>query len=175
MLSAEQTREFVRLWTAHSQRVFAYVLTQVPRREDAEEILQDTSVTLWEKFDQFEPGTSFHAWACQVAFNKIRNFRRKQRPDSVQFSDEFHQLVDEASLADADALSTQSRALADCYAKLRAKDQQLLDYRYQDGATVKSIAAKIDRGHDAVYKALNRIHNVLLDCVTKSLDEEQRR
>ena len=63
--------QFLRLYTRHQHRILAYIYTLVPNRADAEDLLQDTAVLLWEKFAQFELGTDFIAWACRVAFLKI--------------------------------------------------------------------------------------------------------
>lgn len=68
---------YLRLWTQHQRQVFAYIYTLIPNRADAEDLLQDTGVTLWERFDDFEIGTDFVSWAFQVAYWKIRNARRK--------------------------------------------------------------------------------------------------
>ncbi len=46
---------------------------------DAEDILQLTKLQLWHIFDQFEQGTNFLAWARQVAFYQMLNFRRAEK------------------------------------------------------------------------------------------------
>jgi len=46
MRDSEQTAEFVRLWTVHGQRLYAYILTLVPNRADAQEIYQEVGITL---------------------------------------------------------------------------------------------------------------------------------
>lgn len=172
MLNALQNRDFVRLWTAHGQRVYAYILTLVPQTADADEIFQDTGVTLWEKFDEFESGTNFKAWACRVALNKVRNFRQLRRHHMLHLGDAFIDLVDQTATARADVLDLQNKALADCFSRLAAKDQDLIQRRYQQGASVKGVAGAIGRSTDAVYKALARIHNTLLQCVTLAVRKE---
>ncbi|MBN1910394.1 MAG: hypothetical protein JW818_11685 [Pirellulales bacterium] len=78
MPSTPPTTEFVRLWTSYGQRIYGYVLALTSNYADADEIYQEVGMTLWEKFDQFTPGTSFQAWARQVALYKVRNFQRLQ-------------------------------------------------------------------------------------------------
>src|SRR5262245_28464343 len=63
--------EFVTLWSAHSRRVYAYIYSLVANWSDADDIFQETSIVLMQKFQEFEPGTSFFAWACRVAYNKV--------------------------------------------------------------------------------------------------------
>ena len=68
--------EFVRLYTASSRRIYTYILTLLPNRTDAEDVFQDVSVLLWEKFPEFTPGTQFSAWACRIAYFKALSFGR---------------------------------------------------------------------------------------------------
>ena len=48
-------------------RLFAYILTLVPRRDVARDILQETNLVLWRRREEFVAGTSFVAWASKVA------------------------------------------------------------------------------------------------------------
>jgi RNA polymerase sigma-70 factor (ECF subfamily) len=166
------TDDFVRLWTQHAQRVFAYLLTLVPNRADAEELLQETSMVLWEKFSEFQPGSDFRAWACRVAFNKVRNFRQKQTHALVHLNDQLLELINQQTSRDSEVLDWQYRALADCYAKLRPVDQELIALRYRAGATTRGVAQQVGRSSDAVYKSLTRIHATLFDCIREATDEE---
>jgi RNA polymerase sigma-70 factor (ECF subfamily) len=167
-----RTQDFVLLWTQHAQRVYAYLLTLVPNRADADELLQETSLTLWEKFDQFQPGSEFGAWARSVAFNKVRNFRQRSGNSVVHLDDELLELINAQATTDSETLDAQYRALADCYGKLRPTDQELITLRYRAGSTVLSVAQEAGRSVAAIYKALNRIHSNLFDCVHRVLSEE---
>jgi RNA polymerase sigma-70 factor (ECF subfamily) len=68
--------EFLGLYAMHAPSLRGYLLCQVPRWIDAEEIFQRCAVLLWEKFDQFEPGTNFEAWACHIVRLEVMNFGR---------------------------------------------------------------------------------------------------
>ncbi|MBN2022101.1 MAG: sigma-70 family RNA polymerase sigma factor [Pirellulales bacterium] len=169
MLDSCQTAEFVRLWTLHGRRLWAYLLALTSNDADADEIYQDVGVTLWEKFDQFTPGTSFEAWARRVALNKVRSFRQLRRHNTVLCSPEFLDAINETIAEDSQTLDAQSKALADCWKKLPAKQQELLERRYQPGATARSVAGQTGRSVKAIYEALRRIHNALFECVHKAI------
>jgi RNA polymerase sigma-70 factor, ECF subfamily len=170
-----RNREFVRLWTAHGQRVYAYILALLPNRADADEMFQETGTTLWEKFDQFQSGSNFRSWACSVALNKVRNFRQLRRHRVVLLSNESLDAVDRMAVMRSDELDGQHQMLADCYAKLSPTDRELIDCRYEPEATVKTVSQRVGRSVDAVYKALARIHRSLFDCVRQAIDEEGKR
>jgi RNA polymerase sigma-70 factor (ECF subfamily) len=52
----------------------------VPNVQDAEDIVQQTAVALWERFDAYDPAQPFTPWACRFALNKARQWiERLQR------------------------------------------------------------------------------------------------
>ena len=79
--SAESNRAemFLALHLQNHNRLAAFVHTLVPAWQDAEEIIQDTLMVLWRKFDEFDPSTSFFSWAARVAQYEVLNYRRKNR------------------------------------------------------------------------------------------------
>ena len=46
---------FLPLFLKNERRLYAYILTLLPRRADADDVLQETSLVLWDKFDETEP------------------------------------------------------------------------------------------------------------------------
>ena len=58
--------------------------------------------------------------------------------------------------------------------KLSVDDRELLELRYEPGATVEAIARQIGRSTKAVYNALARIRTWLLECVQRTAAEARR-
>lgn len=170
--SVGQTREFVGLFTRHARWLYSYILAQLPQQADAEEAFQETSTVLWEKFSQFEPGTDFRAWAARVAHFQVLSQRQKRRRVPLLFSDAFHDAVDHEIVALGDALDGQYRVLADCFTKLAPADREIVERRYQLGASTRQVAAELRRSIHSVYRALVRIHESLLECMNQRRAEE---
>ncbi len=168
MTEPQKAQEFVKLWTGESRRIYAYIMALHPNAADVDELFQETALTVWEKFDKFEPETNFRAWACKIARNKVGSFWQLRRHSELNFGEDFPDVVDKMLALKTDILDAQHEALADCFAKLCPRDQDLVELRYQDGATVKKVAHQAKRSVDAIYKALNRIHMALLECVSNS-------
>ncbi len=167
-----QKSEFVRLWALHGQRLYAHLLTLTSNDADADEIYQDVAMTLWERFDQFTPGTDFLAWGRQVALYKVLNFRRLRHHQTVLCSPQFLDAIDSMAAKNAERLDAQRKALANCFNQLPQKHKDLIKQRYQPGATPQSVASQTGRNVMAVYQALRRIHRALFDCVRKTSLEE---
>lgn len=167
--------QFMRLYATHHRELFAYVMALVGDEHQAEEVFQDTSVTLWKQFGEFEPapglspGGAFVRWAATVALNQVRNYRRVRGRDRHIFSESLlEQLAaDRMQLFDED--QSRREALARCLAKLRTVDRQLIERCYGESRSFKQIAADLGRPANTVYKALNRIRAALLACVEGAL------
>ena len=76
---SDRTREFLALHSRHARWIYGYLVSMVHHQADAEDLFSETTATLWEKFDEFEPDTEFRAWACRVAQLKVLEWRKKQR------------------------------------------------------------------------------------------------
>jgi RNA polymerase sigma-70 factor (ECF subfamily) len=168
-----KVRLFLRLFLQNQRRLYAYILTLLPRRADADDVLQEASLVMWDKFDDAHPPADFAAWGCRIAYFKVLDWYKKRQRSPVYFSTEMLERVAETAVEQAATLRLDERreALADCIAKLSPRDRDLLARRFADGATTQSTAAALGRSVDAIYKALAKIRQALFDCVTRALTE----
>ena len=165
-------KQLMLLMTQHQRRIFGYIYTLVPNRTDAEDILQETSLVVCEKFEQFKPGTDFAAWACQIAYWEVRRARQKFARAKVVFNQEVVDAISETAVELAPERSARHEALAKCLQKLHPRDRELLLTRYEPGSGVEEAAQRSGRTLEAAYKALARLRKLLLDCVTSQLSLE---
>ncbi len=135
------TERFVRDLTENARRIYGYIFALVPNWADADEIFQETSAELWTKYGDYRPGTDFRAWAFRFAYYKVLQFRKAEGKNVLRLSDRFIDAIDRDALAGGDLWKQRHQLLADCYALLRLQDRELLDLRYEPGATTKSVAA----------------------------------
>ena len=168
----DRSKQLMLLMTQHQRRIFGYIYTLVPDRHDAEDILQETSLVVCEKFDQFRPGTDFAAWACQIAYWEVRRARQKFARAKVIFNQEVVDAVAETSAELAPQATARHEALAKCLQKLHSRDRELLLTRYEPGSGVEAAAQRTGRSLEAAYKALARLRKLLLDCVSHQLSME---
>jgi RNA polymerase sigma-70 factor, ECF subfamily len=153
----------------HQRRLYQYIHALLPRQQDAEDAMQDALVVLWKKFDQFEPASSFYAWASRVAYLEVQNFRRRNRR-LVTILDEavFEQIAVDVE-RQFDLLEDRRDAMEDCAERLSPADRALIKLRYAPGATVKDIARQLGRPANSVCKSLGRIRQALWDCINREL------
>lgn len=168
----ERRKQLVALMTRRQRRIFSYIYTLVPDRYDAEDLLQETSVVVCEKFDEFKPGTDFVAWACQIAYWRIRYARQKFARSKVVYQQELVDALAQTAATMREELDERHEALAHCLRKLPTRDRELVLTRYEPGSGVPEAAKRSGRSLEAAYKALARIRKLLFDCVSHQLSSE---
>jgi RNA polymerase sigma-70 factor (ECF subfamily) len=166
---AESRKRLMVLMTRHQRQIFAYIYALVPNRYDAEDLLQETCVVICEKFHEFREGTDFVAWACQVAYWRVRYSRQKFARSKVVFDQEIVDALAQTAGTMIEEMDDRHVALGDCLQKLPSRDRDLLLTRYEPGSGVEEAARRSGRTLQTAYKALARLRKLLLDCVTTKL------
>jgi RNA polymerase sigma-70 factor (ECF subfamily) len=170
----DKNKLFLRLFLLNQRALYAYVLTLLPNRADADDVLQETSLVLWDKFDANQPPGDFLAWGRRIAYHKVLDFYKKAGRAQARLSRVFVERLSETAAGQASELRLEERraALAGCIEKLTPRDRDLLNRRYADGATTQTASQQLGRSVEAVYKALAKLRQSLFDCVQKTLARE---
>jgi RNA polymerase sigma-70 factor (ECF subfamily) len=166
-----KTVEFVRLLKQHDHRISAFIFALVPNWNDAQDLIQETSVRIWEQFHEYRTGADFGAWACTIARYMVLAYRKKMQRSRLQFRPEIIEMV--AAEFDSAAAVEQSRlqALGVCLNKLDEASRELLRRCYAKGAKIKEIAQRAGRSVNGVYTFLSRIRKALHDCVQSEMSD----
>jgi RNA polymerase sigma-70 factor, ECF subfamily len=167
----EKRDGFIRELTAAQPSLWAYVFSLMPDPAVAQDILQQTNLTLWRKAGDFQPGTSFLAWASQVAYFHVLSTRRGMRRDRLVFNDEVLAYLAERQSERASERGPNDRltALRGCLEKLPPASRRLLESRYAPGASIKGLAEADGRNIAALSQILYRLREKLLNCVEATL------
>lgn len=167
--------EFVDLYAKFYSRLQFYLMALLPTANDAQDVLQETSLVLWKEFDSYQSGTNFYAWACKIARLQALKYRERMGR-SAKLLDEavLELLAEQATGEDIDPNATME-ALAACLEQLSERDRSLISRRYQPNISVKELAEEIGRSANALSKLLGKIRRVLLDCVEQRLASTSRK
>ncbi len=165
MAQNDRINEFMELFTRSEPRISALVFSLLANWADADDVKQEINAVLWKKFDEFESGSNFLAWAYAIARIEVMRYRKSRGRDRLQFTDQFMDVVCKQTFHESDLLEARRRSLADCVEQLSEADRKLIRMRYAEGATVDSVAEQVGRSVDAVYKAVMHIRRALHRCV----------
>ncbi|MCM2372678.1 sigma-70 family RNA polymerase sigma factor [Aporhodopirellula aestuarii] len=166
--------EFARLIAQHQRSIQGYILANVPRWGDADEIWQETSVRLWLEFDKFERGSNFAAWAIRVAHFEILTWRKKVSRSRLIFGEDFIEcLADQQEQFTTPQAQDRLKALDQCLENSTDQQRELLSRFYEPDRQVHEIAEAMKCSVDAVYKSAQRIRKMLRQCIEHRLQNAE--
>ncbi len=171
MLKTENERhsEFLRAFTTHEPALRAYIRRLVPAKADADDILQEVAIVLWEKFEEFRPGGNFFAWASGFAKYKSLSWLRDKGREKLVLNTEVVELMAEESPSLEPLLQQQREALERCLGKMPRKDRDLLAQAYQNEVKIHDVALMSGRSVSGFYQWLYRVRQLLHDCIRREL------
>jgi RNA polymerase sigma-70 factor (ECF subfamily) len=165
-------QRFLSLFLRSEREIFRYVATLVPNVTDAEDIVQQTAMALWQKFDAYDPAQPFTPWACRFALNKARQWiQRRQRWQALLE----HGLAEELAQRRQELqpeFERQLRHLDHCLGRLPPAQRSLVKAYYYDRTDVDSLAERSGRTVGATYKTLQRIRHSLQICMESQANPE---
>jgi RNA polymerase sigma-70 factor, ECF subfamily len=170
--SSQRTVEFLRILGEHERSLHAYVLALVANWADADDIVQETRIRLWEQFERFRPGSDFGAWARSIAYYLALAHREKVARNRRRFSPEFLKAVSAEFAVAPRRICVRQQALVDCLARLDQAKRSLVEQYYSGQQTLHQLAEKLRRSYDATRKALYRTQLALADCINAALRRE---
>ena len=174
-LDEQRLQRCMDLFAVHQRRLFLYISAMVPSPADADEILAETNVVIWKKFDQFDPetpGSDFLSWAFAIAQFQVLDYRRRRARAMTSLSAEVLDQVTVTMAAAEPLLEARREALTGCLRKLPDADRTLIEQCYAPEAKVSAVAEYLSRETTSVYRSLRRIREVLAQCVERRLAEE---
>src|SRR5437762_8705199 len=149
--TAAQQR-FLSLFLRSEREIFRYVAALVPNVVDAEDIVQQTAIALWEKFDAYDPSQPFTPWACRFALNKTRQWiERRQRWQALLEGGLAEELAQRREQLRPD-LEVRLKHLEGCLGKLPEEQRSLVEGYYYQRNGIEKVAESSGRTVAAAYK-----------------------
>lgn len=165
--NAAQQR-FLSLFLRSEREIFRYVAALVPNVSDAEDIVQQTAIALWEKFDAYDPALPFTPWACRFALNKARQWmERRQRWQILLQGGLAEELMERREALRPD-FERRLCHLENCLGKLPKEQRALVEGYYYHRTRIETLSESSGSTVQATYKALQRIRHALQSCVERA-------
>lgn len=160
---------FFQFYNSVHTSLYSFLLMLVHNQTEAEELLQETAAVLWEKFDTFQEGSNFGAWAVQIAKYKALEFLRSNKRMRMVFEDTTYLAISEEAEKTSLNMEDYIPALKKCLGLLVEQDHKLLLLRYRKDLSVKRIAQVMGRSRSGLYQSYSRIFELLRSCIQKKL------
>jgi RNA polymerase sigma-70 factor (ECF subfamily) len=170
---AAAQQRFLSLFLRSEREVFRYVAALVPNLTDAEDIVQQTALSLWEKFDSYDQSQPFTPWACRFAlYEALHWIDRHQKWKALlagglaeELTNRREQLLPE--------LECRLKHLEGCLNKLPPEHRDLVEGYYHRRNGIEALAESAGRSVDATYKSLQRIRHSLRTCIEAAVRQER--
>lgn len=145
-----------------------YLFSLHPHAQDLDELFQETSIKLWQTFDEYDRQRPFLPWALRIAYFQVLRFRKTRSRDRLVFSNEMIELLaDEAPAArQSDVIRS---TLNDCLEKLTPRAREVLLARYGHQTNIAAVAENSRQSVHALYRILNRARSQVTTCLRRQL------
>jgi RNA polymerase sigma-70 factor (ECF subfamily) len=171
--NTNRTEEFVELSSRHQRQLLGYLFTLVRNMDDAEDLLQQTNLVVWRKFDDYQAGTDFMRWACHIAHLQAIAFLRSKGREPVGLNESLMSKLADTRVDRSSVYERYREGLRLCMERLTSADRELLELCYDGDSSIKEIAKDLGRSADSIYHSLKRIRYVLLECINRASSREE--
>lgn len=150
----------------------AFLRTAVPASA-VDDIWQETMLTAWRRWDDFDRSRPFGAWLRGIASKNVQAWYRRNSKDHVacdlQTLDYFSETFSRIHNLPGDTFDEKLTALRQCIEALPDNYQQTIRLRYEEELMPADVAQRLKRGTETVKKQLLRAKAMLLQCINQKM------
>ncbi len=162
----------VRLLTGHQEQLYRHIFALLPNEEDARDVLQETAVALFRKFTDFDESKPFLPWAYRFAELEVMKQRERNRRQTRLLDPELIRQIAREREQHEEVLHERLQALEHCLADLPQADRELIRKRYQSQTRIDDLVRESGASRRTLFRDLDRVRRVLLNCMTQRLGAE---
>ena len=165
----DRHEEFETLLTAAHDKLLGYLMSVLGRWHDAQDVLQSSSLLMWRKFETYESGSNFVAWASTICFYEAKNFQRQAARSHLKFDDDLLATLATERILDLDLQGQRIAALELCLNEVGPAERELLRTAYDEHGGIIELAARLQRAPRTLYNKLTLLRRRLTECVQRRL------
>lgn len=141
-LSKGDIKAFNNLFLIYGNRIFRFAVGYLKSEVDAEELVQDVFLKVWEKRFELKENLSFKSYIFTIAFNIIRKHFVKKALTTKYFEQQVIEDADLSTIQNIDFQSTK-KAIDQLVEQLPARRKEVFIKSRFEGLTVKEIADEL--------------------------------
>lgn len=164
---------FLKHYTAHEQSIRGYVRRLVPKREDANDVMQEVALVLWRKFDQLRSDDDFRRWAFGVARLQVLAWRRDRARENERFilsETIIDLLADESDTVSTELDLQREMILQRCLGELNNEQRAAIEAMYSENSDTSELANRFGKTIPGFHQWLYRIRQALAVCAEREAE-----
>lgn len=141
------------------RQLFRFIAKKVADPADAEDIVQETLIAIYDSLPLFKGKSAFYSWCCGIAKHEIADFYRKKKIKQIVFSrlPWLKDLVSEALGPELEYQEVEAKTkILKTLKNLSEGYARILRLKYIDGRSMRQIAAELNITVKAVESRLTR-------------------
>ncbi|WP_010136212.1 RNA polymerase sigma factor [Ochrovirga pacifica] len=161
-------KAFLKLLDAYQERLYWHIRKLVGSHENADDVLQNTFVRVYNNLPSFKQQSSLHTWMYRIAYNESIRFLEKNKNRYSAHSEEIHQkhldnLVGDSYFDGKEA----SQRLQKNLLRLSNKQRKVFQMKYYDDLKFREISEVMELNENTVktiyYTAAKLIESYMLE------------
>jgi RNA polymerase sigma-70 factor, ECF subfamily len=158
---------FRSLYTATSAKLFGVCLRVMKNRTEAEDVLQEVYVKIWQNANKFQvSGYSPITWLVAIARHHCIDRLRRQRPQTTELTEAEEIADNKATPEHAAIVSAETLKLQACLEKLSAGRAEAVKAAYMEGYSYQELATRLNQPLNTVRTWLRRSLISLRECLS---------
>lgn len=166
-VAARDRDAFATIYRLTSGKLWGIIVRILPRRDVAEDVLQEVYVRIWERAGSFDPAkASPITWMATIARNRAIDEIRRRTPVSIEDSPEAFEIEDSsADPLDSAQQSDELRRLNECLQRLEPDRREIVLLAYYTGLSRDELAQRFERPVNTIKTWLHRSLAQLRKCL----------
>ena len=165
-LSKGEIKAFNDLFQIYGNRIFRFALGYLKSEPDAEELVQDVFLKIWEKRSELKENLSFKSYLFTIAFNIIRKHFVKKALTAKYFEQQVIEDADLTTIQNIDFQSTKN-TIDHLVDQLPARRKAVFIKSRFEGLTVKEIADELGTSPKTVENQLGEALKFIREHLSK--------
>lgn len=167
-LRKDDAAAFDALFQVYGQKLYGFALKYLKSESEAEEMVQDVFVRIWENRRSLKTEYSFKSYLFTIALHQIRKFFRK-RAISLRYVADFQREISESDDHTADSIDYRSllSQIDEIVDTFPERKRQIFLKRRSEGKTSKEIAAELGITVGAVDNQISDALRMIRDVLKK--------
>ena len=173
-------KEEISFWVkTYTKDLFSYVITKVPQKEVAEDLVQDTFLSAYQSYENYKEKSNVKTWLFSILKHKIADYYRSKYKQNIEFGSDFIDTFfdedhrwkpeyrptnwgNEKELLDHPEFS---KALHYCFEKLPQKWSSAVQLKFLEEHNSKTICSKLEITTSNFWQIIHRAKLQLRNCL----------
>lgn len=162
---------FYNLYERYSKKLYFFVLRYIKLEADAEEIVQEVFIKIWENRNKIDVYSSFESYLFTIAYNTTISLFRKRLTEKkyLEHLNSLQQLENSSEITDEIHFNELNNKVQTLLNKLTPRQQEIFHLSREEGLSNETIAQKLNISINTVKKHITNVLAFLKANIDKSL------